>query len=336
MQQTGSRGALFLAAGVILPACEILSTNGLSGNPSPREEDASSYSTDGSDTVDGSVRPDGGTDAGTDDGKSVSCGTDGGGILCAGKCIDPSTDPDNCNGCGNVCATGLCGTTGEASMATMPAAWTFNGTATFNAFAPSAELTPIGNHLAGTVVYDDAILVDTFDVTFEFRMGLGGGSRSDGMGFMIEQQGSSALGGSGAGLGMTGLTGYGVELDIYDNGVCGDLSANQVGVDDLTLCNAMEGAPTSLSAVDVSSTVDLADTHWHTAEVTLAAGALSLSVDGTTVMTGVTVPSLKVGSPYYFGFAGGTGGLVPADGGVGGYRQEVRDIVLTFPTPRCL
>jgi hypothetical protein len=40
--------------------------------------------------------------------------------------------------------------------------------------------------------------------------------------------------------------------------------------------------------------------------------------------------------PYYFGFAGGTGGLVPADGGSGGYRQEVKNIVVTFPTPRCL
>jgi hypothetical protein len=335
MQQKGSRGALLLAAGLVLPACEILSTSGLSGNPPPREEDASSYSTDGSDTFDASVGPDGRTDAPTDDVK-IGCGADGGGIVCAGKCVDPTTDPDNCNGCGNVCATGLCGTTVEASMATMPAAWTFNGTATFNAFAPSAELTPIGNHLAGTVVYDDAITVDAFDVTFQFRMGLGGGTRSDGMGFMIEREGASALGGTGAGLGMTGLDGYGVELDIYDNGVCGDLSGNQVGVDDLSTCNAMEGTPSSLSAVDVSSMVDLADTHWHTAEVTLAAGAVSLSVDGATVITGVTLPQLKVGSPYYFGFAAGTGGLVPADGGVGGYRQEVRDVVITFPTPRCL
>ncbi|MGH7298246.1 MAG: lectin-like domain-containing protein, partial [Polyangiaceae bacterium] len=138
------------------------------------------------------------------------------------------------------------------------------------------------------------------------------------------------------GLGMTGLGGYGVELDIYDNAVCGDTSGDHVGVDDLSLCDPSEGTPTSLAETDVSATVDLADAHWHAAEITLAQGAVSVSVDGAVVESGVALPGLQVGAPYYFGFAAGTGGLVPAGGGPGGYRQEVKDVVITFPTPRCL
>jgi hypothetical protein len=333
----GSSGALLLAAGLTLPACELLSTNGLSGGTPPREEDASSA--DGSDTVDGSVHPDGGTDSETDGGASdgrVTCGPDGGGILCAGQCVDPTTDPRNCNGCGNTCATGACGTTVAAPMTTAPKSWTFNGSAAFNAFAPSAELTPIANSKAGTVVYDDPVVVDSFTVTFQFRMGLGGGSRSDGIGFMIEQEGASALGAAGPGLGMTGLTGYGVELDIQDNAVCGDTSSDHVGIDDLSVCPAKAGMPTSLFAADVTSTVDLADAKFHAAQLSLAKGALTVSIDGNTVVTDVKLPNLSIGTPYYFGFAGGTGNLLAADGGIGGYRQEVKDVVITFPTPRCL
>jgi hypothetical protein len=265
-----------------------------------------------------------------------SC-ADAGQILCDGACVDPTSDPANCNGCGNTCSTGKCGSTLSESLAAAPTGWTFNGDATYNSFAPSAELTPVANYQAGTFVYDDPIVVDAFDVTFEFRMGLQGGTRGDGIGFMIEQSGVSAVGGTGGGLGMTGLVGYGVELDLYDNAVCGDTNGDHVGVDDLTLCNTMEGTPTSLYATgDLTAMVDLGDASWHTAVITLAQGAVSASIDGASVVAPVPLPKLQSGMPYYFGFAGGTGGLVPADGGSGGYRQEVKNIVVTFPTPRCL
>jgi hypothetical protein len=168
-------------------------------------------------------------------------------------------------------------------------------------------------------------------------MGLQGGTRGDGIGFMIEQAGASAVGGTGGGLGMTGLGGYGVELDLHDNGVCGDTSDDHVGVDDLGLCSASEGTPTSLFASgDLSAVVDLGDAHWHTAQVILAQGAVSVTIDGTGVAKGVALPQLQVGARYYFGFAGATGGLFASDGGPGGYRQEVRNVSITFPTPRCL
>jgi hypothetical protein len=132
---------------------------------------------------------------------------------------------------------------------------------------------------------------------------------------------------------MAGLDGYGVELDIFDNKACGDVSADHVGVDTLSQCTT---GPTSLVSLDVTSIVDLADTHWHTGEVLLANGSVTVSIDGHAIVQPQPLPSFQTGTPYYLGFTGATGGTRTADGGPGGYRQEVKSIAITFPTARCL
>ncbi|HEY2518202.1 MAG TPA: hypothetical protein VGI39_45350 [Polyangiaceae bacterium] len=269
----------------------------------------------------------------TADTASPDCAS--GDIRCGGVCVS-SSDPANCGACGVTCA-GTCGTTLSASMTGSPAGWTFNGSAQYNSFAPSAELTaPAVNYQAGSVLYGTAIPIDSFTAQFDFRIGLQGGTRSDGMAFVLVKDGPTAVGTSGGGLGMAGLTGYGVEFDIYDNGLCGDPSDDHVGVDTLTTCNASAGTPTSVAASDITATVDLADTHWHTAIVTMVNGVLGLSIDGTTLLSGVALPGLTLKDAYYLGFTGATGGLVPAGGGGGGYRQEVKNVTVTFPTPTCL
>jgi hypothetical protein len=241
----------------------------------------------------------------------------------------------NCNGCGNVCASGLCGARLAASMTTAPAGWDFNGSAALAPSASSAELTKASvMYQAGSAFYHDAITVGAMRAQFEFRIGVEGGSRSDGMGFVIEQNGPTAVGGVGGGLGMAGLAGFGVELDIFNNETCGDTSADHVGIDDLASCPG--GTPTSLYETDITSMLDLGDTHWHTADITLASGALSLAIDGSPLIGAVALPGFQASAPYYVGFTGATGGLAAADGGPGGYRQEVKNVVLTFPTPECL
>jgi|SRR5579859_3199569 len=279
---------------------------GDSGVPGDAASDAPQGSADAG--ADGGAPP---ADAGT----SQEAGPLG---LCAGGCVP-------------------CGATITETLAALPTAWTLNGSAFYNSYAPSAELTPIANYQAGTFIYANPVVIDELDAEFDFRLGLQGGTRADGIGFMLEQSGPTAVGGTGGGLGMAGLTGFGVEIDIHDNGVCGDDGNDHVGVDDLTVCNANDGTPTSLYASpDLSAVVDLGDAHWHHASVTLAQGMISVSIDGTQVVAAIPVPGFHAGQPYYLGFAGGTGGLVPSGGGNGGYRQEVRNVVITFPTPRCL
>jgi hypothetical protein len=263
-----------------------------------------------------------------------TCAT--GQLLCSSVCVDPASDPHNCNGCGNVCASGLCGTSIHASMSGQPGRWSFNGTAQYDGSQKSAVLTA-ANVLfqAGSVVYQNPVVVDGFVADFQFRMGFGGGTRSDGMGFMFQTSGPTAVGGNGGALAMLGLAGYGVELDIHNNGGCGDVSDDHVGVDSLASCSSNSGLPDSLSSADLSTTVDLADGNWHTASVSMAGGALSVVIDDTGVLKGVALPGYAPSAPAYLGFAGATGGLVDPTGN-GGYRSEVKDVSITFPSPRCL
>jgi hypothetical protein len=274
-------------------------------------------------------------DVGAEAGLDAGC--NGGQIVCDGACVDPTSDPLNCNGCGNVCNDGLCGTSIAATMQTTPSAWVMNGTARYSSAAGSVAMTaPDVLYQAGTVSYRHPIAVDAFVATFSFRMGSGGGSRNDGMGFMFQTTGPTALSGSGEGLAMTGLGGYGVELDIEDNGSCGDVSGDHVGVDSLANCPASNAQPTSLFSNDLTGIVDLADAEWHQAVVELTGGALSVHVDGARYANAVTLPGFAPGAPYYFGFAGATGGIAGGPDGGGGYQTEVKDVTVTFPTARCL
>ena len=72
-------------------------------------------------------------------------------------------------------------------MQTPPANWLFNGDARYLDAGSSAAMT-VANVLyqAGSVIYENAIVVDEFTAEFEFRMGYGGGTRNDGMAFFFQ------------------------------------------------------------------------------------------------------------------------------------------------------
>jgi len=251
---------------------------------------------------------------------------------CNGACVDLASDANHCGGCTTVCSGGLCGTTLSADMSARPQNWTFNGVAVWDSTGPSARLTQANTEqVSGTAVYNHAIVTDAFDASFQFRIGANGGGAFDGMGFMIETNGPTALGSNAGGLGMEGLTGFGVELDIYNNGQCGDSNSDHVGVDRLNDCG--NGLLTSLFASPaLTGTVNLDDAQWHTATVDLAAGAISVTVDAHAVATGVALTGFVSGTSYYYGFAGAIGG----GGGSLGAQTEVKGVTVTFPSPRCL
>ncbi len=186
----------------------------------------------------------------------------------------------------------------------------------------------------GTVIYTHPVTLDSFTASFQFRIGEGGGGRYDGMGFMIETTGPNAVGGPNSLLGMGNLGGYGVEFDLYNNGQCGDSSSDHIGIDQLETCGST--MPTSLFVKDMTGTLDIADTSWHETTVQLAGSAMSVTVDGNAVASSVQLTGFTPGAPdagtAYFGFSGATGGNAPN----GGMQMEVKDVTITFQTPRCL
>ena len=265
----------------------------------------------------------------------VPCGgaCTGAQICCGNTCVDPTSNAANCGACGNVCSSGVCGSSIAASMATQPTNWTFNGTATYDGTALTAVLTQAQNGQTGTVIYNNAIATDSFDVSFDFRISPHG---ADGLGFMIEKEGNTAVGNGGGGFGMAGLTGYGVEIDAYNNGACGDVDNDHTAVDSLTPCTQNTDCPTSLS---VSSSLqslfgyDIGDGTWRTVTVHNVNGVVTVTVNqGTSAnipaVTSTALPGYVAGDKYYFGFGGGTGGI--------NEKQEIRNVTVTFPTPRCL
>jgi Bacterial lectin len=163
------------------------------------------------------------------------------------------------------------------------------------------------------------------------------------MGFMITQNFPGALGAGGGGLGMAGLTGFGVELDTYDNDTassttkpgCGDLNSDHTSIDSLSPpCIDQDGhvRPTALAGgTDLSTMlppVQLADGNWHTCEVSMTMGSMTVLIDGFVRVTPTALPGFVPGTPYYFGFAGSTGGLFT--------RQEIRNPSISFPSVQCL
>jgi Bacterial lectin len=242
---------------------------------------------------------------------------------CNGTCIDTNTDPKNCGGCGNACGTGYrCGTGFTSFTGTQPSDWTVNGTAVYDSADLAAQLTDLNGGEAGSWVYNRAILCDPISIQFDFY--IGGGSGADGMGLMLVTDGATALGPPSGALGMAGLSGFGVELDEWNNGECMDSSTNDIGIDSLVLCN--ENFPNTL-AVNSSPGITIADGNWHTLVVRIASGAFTVTADGNSVFSNQAAGGWPSNPAYYLGFAGGTGGLTD--------YHRVRNVSVSFPTPSC-
>ncbi|KYF48303.1 hypothetical protein BE08_30435 [Sorangium cellulosum] len=228
---------------------------------------------------------------------------------CNGQ-TDESTCPE-----GTACAASL-----VADMISPPEGWSFNGAAFRDPDAQVGVLTEAMTQQAGTLIYQNPIAADAFTATFEFRLG-----RGDGVGFMLQTLGATVVGEPGGGLGMAGLDGYGVEFDTYNNFDCTDTSSNHVGVDDLSQpCPG--GALASMG--DVESSVALGDGAFHTAQVDFNAGEVSVSIDGAPQIQRFAIGGFPVGSRFFYGFGAATGAAIA--------RQEIRNVKITFPSPRCL
>ncbi len=249
---------------------------------------------------------------------------------------------------GTPCATGVCGTSLLAFNGTKTTGWNFEGDASYDAVANTVVLVDgsVTTGQAGTVVYEDLVPVTSLTVTFDFRFTSSNG-RADGIAFMLETNGATALGASYGGFGVLGLTGYGVELDIFDSGPCDPGNGNHAGIDTLSSCTTNGGIPlplatsgdlfTAIGAGD-NGVGDIGDGTWRTATLTLSNGQMSVSISDPTTMMMIAVPNLQnvalpgftPGSSFYLGFGGGSGSNSQAS------KEEIRDVSIDFGAKQCL
>lgn len=240
---------------------------------------------------------------------------------------DLTSDANNCGMCGNACASQACGTSVTAPMTAKPTGWTFNGNAYWNMPNMTTTLTDATAGQFGSLVFDHAMVADSFDVSFDFRMVVGSTNPADGIAFMLEKNGATALGGGGGGLGVVGLTGWAVELDSYQNANgCGDVNANHVGIDLLEACPG--GPATPNTQVEATPAITLRGTGFHTCRVHVVNGVATVSLDGKAVISNFSVPGFSAGAKYYFGFTGSNGSNYDGHG--------VKNVAITFPGPQCL
>lgn len=93
------------------------------------------------------------------------------------------------------------------------------------------QLTPAIGTQTGAVWYAEPIdLTQPFNISFEIGLGSLDGNGADGIMFVLQLDGTDAIGASGGGLGFLGFnTAFGVEFDTWQNGNYGDPSYDHIG-----------------------------------------------------------------------------------------------------------
>ena len=173
---------------------------------------------------------------------------------------------------------------------------TLNGTASQNGSA--LQLTPNTTSQAGSAWFSSAVDISGgFDTTFIYTLANSGGiGAADGIAFVLQTVGTSALGSAGGGIGAQGIAnGVAVALRTF--------SHNDVEVDScagaISIGGCIVGGNTSSQTVFGTNTVEV---------IYLPSGTLNVKFDGTQVLSDSINLVTAIGSPSVFaGFTGGTG-----------------------------
>jgi Bacterial lectin/Fibronectin type III domain len=192
-----------------------------------------------------------------------------------------------------------------------PSDLTANGSAIFTNGA--AQLTDGGFGEAGTVFSNQRVDIRSFSTTFTFQFLDGTGFTADGMSFILQSNGSTALGQPGGGLAYAGIpNSVAVKFDLYDN--------SGEGFDSTGLF--VDGDFPSVAQRPGESSIDLSSTgiNFHSTDPF----KVDLTYDGATLTETITdqatnasfsttytvdIRSFLGGDVGYVGFGGGTGGL---------------------------
>jgi hypothetical protein len=180
--------------------------------------------------------------------------------------------------------------------------WQLNGTAALNtgALPANLELTGATNWEAGSAFYPTPVV--SAGVTVSFDAFIGSGSGADGLTLTLADASGTAptaLGVNGGGEGFSGITGYAVSLDTWQNNV--NPSNNFIGIAN----GSIPGASNELNYVATNTSIPQLRNTVHHIVVTTSSAGIIVWMDGTQVLNYAT--SLP---PYLLiGFTGGTGGF---------------------------
>jgi hypothetical protein len=181
-----------------------------------------------------------------------------------------------------------------------------NGTAVINGTALSLTTTS-PTFQASSAWYPTALNIQNFTTSFTFQLSAGSPT-ADGFTFTLQNQGTTALGGSGGnlGYGLTTTPSVAVKFDLYNN--AGE------GTDSTGLY--LNGASPTVPAVDMTSSgVDLHSGHVFSVQIVYDGTNLTMTITDTTdtALTftqswPVNIPETVGGNTAYVGFTGGSGG----------------------------
>ena len=215
-------------------------------------------------------------------------------------------------------ATGFTGTAAQFS---------FNGTTAPSIVGGALQITGGVVTTAASAFALTQVNVTNFTTQFSFNQVPGTANTADGMTFMLQGVGPTAVGGTGGGLGFAGTTkSVAIKFDLYDNAGEGP---NSTGL----YINGVQ--PNAVNSVNLTGTgIDLHS--GHTFNVTMSYNGTTLTVtitDSVTLATAtqnytVDIPTIVGANTAYVGFSGGTGGLTAV--------QKVLNWTFSNPTPAAL
>jgi len=174
----------------------------------------------------------------------------------------------------------------------------------------SLRLTNGGTGQAGAVWYGQPVNITAFTTDFSFQITPGTATLSDGIAFVMQNTGVTAIGPDGGGLGYGGTSGgigksVAIKFDIFDN--------SGEGTDSTGIFT--NGAAPTVPAVDMTASgVDPKSTHVMSVHMVYDGATLTMTItDATTNATFTTSWPINIAttvgaSTAYVGFTGGTGG----------------------------
>jgi hypothetical protein len=203
---------------------------------------------------------------------------------------------DDGNGAHSVPVTGTATnpTNGTPVPSVVGGGWVFNGAAAMS--GSSLVLTTATSDQNGSAVFSTPVPGEGLKASFTAQ--IGGGNGADGLTFaMLTASANTAksLGGGGGGLGFYGLPGVAVTLDKYQGG--NDPSSNFIGL-------STGGTNGSLTYVATATNVPNLRGGTHVVQVAAASGTVTVSIDGTQVISA----AVNVPPSVLVAFTGSTGG----------------------------